>query len=182
MSRMSRALGYKNPAFLSQMVGANPTREITPITARRIEYAYNLDVGALDDPNFQAPETTIRTVTREEFKEKLKSGKVDPELIKRLYPDLVQANPTQLDAGVAGGPHRQSILQMNLEAARREWQLSTRELVSESVKAVGELLDKEGVTASGSKFAALVSMVLDDAFERETVRTEHIQNLVRLMK
>jgi hypothetical protein len=51
LSKLSRALEMKNPSFLSQMVGPNPTRDVTEKLARRIEKATGLVEGALDKPN-----------------------------------------------------------------------------------------------------------------------------------
>lgn len=48
-SKLSRKLGYKNPSFLVQMTGPNPTREITEKSARAIEAKLELPQGWLDD-------------------------------------------------------------------------------------------------------------------------------------
>lgn len=50
LTDLSNRLGYKNPSFLSQMAGPNPTREVTEKTARKIEMLLRLPVGALDKP------------------------------------------------------------------------------------------------------------------------------------
>ncbi len=50
LTDLSKRLGYKNPSFLSQMTGPEPTREITEKTARKIEKALSLDPGSLDKP------------------------------------------------------------------------------------------------------------------------------------
>lgn len=50
LTRLSKAMGYKNPSFLSQMTGPNPTREITEKVARRIEEVLRLPNGSLDKP------------------------------------------------------------------------------------------------------------------------------------
>lgn len=48
LTDLSNRLGYKNPSFLSQMAGPNPTREITEKTARKIEQSLRLAPGTLD--------------------------------------------------------------------------------------------------------------------------------------
>ncbi|MEN9316090.1 MAG: hypothetical protein RIS35_2483 [Pseudomonadota bacterium] len=48
LTKLARILGYKNPSFLSQMISANPTREVTERTARGIEEALGLPDGHLD--------------------------------------------------------------------------------------------------------------------------------------
>ena len=48
LSKLSRAMGYKNPSFLSQMTGPEPTRDITEKTARKIESILHLPSGSLD--------------------------------------------------------------------------------------------------------------------------------------
>ena len=58
VSKLSRARGYKNPSFISQMAGPDPTREITEKTARRIEQALNLPVGSLDLPPGPKPQAS----------------------------------------------------------------------------------------------------------------------------
>lgn len=48
VSKASKLLGYTNPSFLSQMIGPNPTREITEKTARKFEEKLHLAPGTLD--------------------------------------------------------------------------------------------------------------------------------------
>lgn len=48
VSKLSRQMGYSNPSFLSQMAGPKPTREITEKSARKLEAAMDLPMGALD--------------------------------------------------------------------------------------------------------------------------------------
>ena len=50
LTDLSNKLGYRNPSFLSQMIGPNPSREITEKTARKIEQTLRLEAGALDRP------------------------------------------------------------------------------------------------------------------------------------
>lgn len=50
VSKLSSQLGYRQPSFLSQMAGPNPTREITEKTARSFEKKLGLPNGALDLP------------------------------------------------------------------------------------------------------------------------------------
>jgi hypothetical protein len=53
-SELSRALGYKNPSFLSQMIGPEPSRDVTENFARRVEEVLKLAPGSLDKPDFTA--------------------------------------------------------------------------------------------------------------------------------
>lgn len=46
--KLAKKLGYKQPSFLSQMCGPNPTREITEKSARNYEEALKLPEGYLD--------------------------------------------------------------------------------------------------------------------------------------
>lgn len=62
VSAVSRELGYKNPSFISQMIGPSPTREMTEKTARSFESKLGLPRGCLDqgpeavsEPVFTAP-------------------------------------------------------------------------------------------------------------------------------
>jgi hypothetical protein len=50
VSKLATQLGYRQPSFLSQMAGPNPTREITEKTARRFERDLKLPDGYLDQP------------------------------------------------------------------------------------------------------------------------------------
>lgn len=45
VSKVSKMLGYTNPSFMSQMIGPNPTREITEKTARKFEEKLGLEHG-----------------------------------------------------------------------------------------------------------------------------------------
>lgn len=47
-TKVAAKMGYRNGSFLSQMVGPNPSREITEKTARRMEADLGLTPGALD--------------------------------------------------------------------------------------------------------------------------------------
>jgi len=49
-SGLSEMLGYRQPTFLSQMAGPNPTRVVTEKTARNYEKKLGLEAGALDIP------------------------------------------------------------------------------------------------------------------------------------
>lgn len=48
VSKIAKQLGYSNPSFMSQMIGPNPTREITEKTARKFEEKLGLPKGTLD--------------------------------------------------------------------------------------------------------------------------------------
>lgn len=48
VSKVAKTLGYTNPSFLSQMIGPNPTREITEKSARKFEERLGLANGPLD--------------------------------------------------------------------------------------------------------------------------------------
>lgn len=48
LTKLSKAIGQRNPSFLTQMVGPNPSREVSERTARRIEEAMGLENGVLD--------------------------------------------------------------------------------------------------------------------------------------
>lgn len=45
---IAKTLGYASVAFLSQMIGPNPTRTVTERTARTVEQAMGLEPGVLD--------------------------------------------------------------------------------------------------------------------------------------
>lgn len=45
---LAKRLGYRQPSFLVQMAGPNPTREVTEKSARRFEVDLGLPEGSLD--------------------------------------------------------------------------------------------------------------------------------------
>lgn len=45
---LAERLGYASPSFLSQMIGPNPTREVSERTARVIEHSLGLEPGWMD--------------------------------------------------------------------------------------------------------------------------------------
>ena len=171
MTRMAKSLGYKNASFFSQMVGATPTREVSDVTARRIEYVYNLPHLSLDDAHFQPPKLAPQVVSRADFVRMIQAQRADknqspdarPDLIKRLYPELVPVNPP---------PQKQ-------EGLSRPESLA---LATESVRLVGDLCKAEGVVPDPEKFANLVTIVLADAWEHGKPRPTHIEMLVKLMR
>lgn len=57
VSRLTKAMAYKNASFLSQMAGPNPTREVTEKTARKIEEVLGLESGVLDREAGVQPQT-----------------------------------------------------------------------------------------------------------------------------
>jgi hypothetical protein len=65
VSKFSKRLGYANPSFLSQMVGPNPSRDITEKSARKIEARLGIPRGTLDTgdlgPAAPAPESDTTT-------------------------------------------------------------------------------------------------------------------------
>lgn len=63
-SAVAKRLGYRNPSFLSQLIGPKPTREVTEKTARGIEQAFELPEGTLDRPG-DAPQALQPTISTE---------------------------------------------------------------------------------------------------------------------
>jgi hypothetical protein len=53
-ANLSRMLGYRQPSFISQMIGPNPTRTVSERNARDYEQALKLPDGYLDAPLFPA--------------------------------------------------------------------------------------------------------------------------------
>lgn len=53
-TKLGRALGYSNGAYLTQLIGKRPRRSISETTARRVEMKLRLPPGWLDDPMSQA--------------------------------------------------------------------------------------------------------------------------------
>lgn len=47
---LAASLGYRQPSFISQMIGPNPTRDITEKSARGFEKKLGLEDGFLDRP------------------------------------------------------------------------------------------------------------------------------------
>lgn len=96
LSALSAKLGYKNPSFLSQMTGPDPTREITEKTARKIESALGLGVGSLDVPLGQ--QRAAQTPAR--------GGSVDEGLVQ-FVADTIRTIGTACEAeGVAPAPSK----------------------------------------------------------------------------
>ncbi len=62
LTKLSKAMGYKNPSFLSQMIGPEPTREVTERTARKIEEVLGLRPNSLDQAPGGAPPQSSTTV------------------------------------------------------------------------------------------------------------------------
>lgn len=96
LSALSLKLGYKNPSFLSQMTGPDPTREITEKTARKIESALGLGVGSLDAPGGQPRPVQAPA----------QGGAVDEGLVK-FVADTIRTIGTACEAeGVAPAPSK----------------------------------------------------------------------------
>ena len=49
-AKLSRLLGYKQPSFLSQMIGPNPNREVSEKTARDYEDILGIEANFFDTP------------------------------------------------------------------------------------------------------------------------------------
>lgn len=56
-ANLSAKLGYRQPSFLSQMIGPNPTRQLSEKNARQYEEVMGLPAGYLDRPLFPHTET-----------------------------------------------------------------------------------------------------------------------------
>ena len=81
LTKLSKAMGQKNPSFLTQMVGPNPSREVSERTARKVEEVLGLEAGVLDRPmgeNLVQPVTTAPP-TRDQ-----RSLGVPPELVGEI--------------------------------------------------------------------------------------------------
>jgi hypothetical protein len=129
LSKLSRALGYKNPSFLSQMTSvAGPTREVTERTARRIEEALGLPTGYLDQvhdvpvraPRATAPDIVAKTPTGV-LAADVKRTPVSDESVQ-FFVDVVRAVGAACDeAGVnlAPGKFADLILMVVSDSAER---------------------------------------------------------------
>lgn len=49
-AKLSRLLGYRQPSFLTQMIGPNPNREVSEKTARLYEAVLGLEANFFDNP------------------------------------------------------------------------------------------------------------------------------------
>lgn len=111
LSKLSRALGYKNPSFLSQMTSATgATREVTERSARRIEEALGLPTGYLDErhdaptPARQPQADAVVSTPSGSVAVEVKSGPV-PEQSVQFFTDVVRAVGAACDeAGVNLAP------------------------------------------------------------------------------
>lgn len=61
---LSKALGYANASFIVQMIGPNPSRDVTEKTARKIERTLKLEDGSLDWPPEDKPASRAKAPTR----------------------------------------------------------------------------------------------------------------------
>lgn len=63
LDAFAKQVGYANVAFLSQMTGPNPTREVTERTARKIESSLGLPSGMLDTED-ETPSITAKPLDK----------------------------------------------------------------------------------------------------------------------
>lgn len=54
-SKLAKMLGYRQPSYISQMIGPNPERTVSEKNARAYEIALQLPAGYLDTPLFPVP-------------------------------------------------------------------------------------------------------------------------------
>lgn len=60
---VARSLGYANGSFLSQMIGPNPSREVSEKTARSIESALTVPSGWLDEQHGEGTQNDEERLT-----------------------------------------------------------------------------------------------------------------------
>lgn len=159
LTRMSRGLGYKNVAFLSQMVGSNPTRDVSEITARRIEYLYDLPPTSLEDPDFR-PRTVAsqKVVTRAEFSKVLRGETgVAPELVQRMIPKYPRTE-------TAPEPSSQDVLT----------------IFKDLLSTAGKICAEGGLNPPAPKLIMVLEVCLTDALSTGKVRHDYLRQMLSL--
>ena len=156
MNYMARKLGYSNSSFLSQMLGVNPSREVSENTARRIEFAYGLPTFSLDSLDFKPPSEEITVVSREDW-----------EAVRKVA-------AVEIKAGQVAKAQPQPIAETQ--------QTNALEVARKVVKLTLERCEAEGLQLSQEKFAGLLDLLLVDSFASRDVDTVRLETIVRLMR
>ena len=86
MKYVAEKLGYKNSAYISQLIGKNPIEQLSERTAREMENKLGLPPGSLDSPiGEQANDRSSTSLT-----EALTS------LVEGLSPDTLNSLPSEI--------------------------------------------------------------------------------------
>lgn len=68
VSKVAKKMGYRNPSFLVQIFGPNPTRQPSEKVARRMEEALGLRHMSLDaEPRPMLPEPTVSPINADQL-------------------------------------------------------------------------------------------------------------------
>ena len=157
-TELAKRLGYRQPSFLVQMAGPNPTREVTEKSARRFEKELELPEGSLD----------------------VVSTDVSPADQIRAVDALVNNIPT-LAPVVAPVVLPQLATNMPTLAPMSDDEASS--FVQDTIRAVSLTIGQQGVKLDKMKHLQIVNMAIGDAIDNGgRVNDSYIVNMVKLLK
>jgi hypothetical protein len=154
-TELAKRLSYRQPSFLVQMGGPNPTREVTEKSARRFERDLGLPVGSLD---VLAPEASVADQIR------AVDALVNNMPIPTPVFQVVQ-KPITLPAP-APLPDDESA-----------------QFVHDTIQLVAKTIEQQGVKLEKMKHLQIVNMAIGDAIDNGgKVNVSYIVNMVKLLK
>jgi hypothetical protein len=156
-TELAKQLGYRQPSFLVQMAGPNPTRPVTEKSARQFEIDLGLPAGSLDVIAAEVqPADQIRAV--------------DALVNQVSLPAAAPAPISNVQAPLAA-----ALPQMSGDDASR--------FVQDTIRAVALTIGQQGVSLDKMKHLRIINMAIGDALDNGgKVNENYIVNMVKLLK
>ena len=152
-TELAKRLGYRQPSFLVQMAGPNPTREVTEKSARRFELDLDLPEGSLDVVAAEvSPADQIRAV------DALVNQMPIPAPVVPQQPIAVPTLPQMTDD-------------------------ESSQFVQDTILLISRTIGEQGVKLDKMKHLQIFNMAIGDAIDNGgKVNVSYIVNMVKLLK
>ncbi len=152
-TELAKRLSYRQPSFLVQMGGPNPTREVTEKSARRFERDLGLPVGSLD---VLAPEASAA--------------------------DQIRAMDALVNNMPIPAPVAQA-LQQQITPPAPFSEDENAQFVHDTIQLVAKTIEQQGVKLEKMKHLQIFNMAIGDAIDNGgKVNVSYIVNMVKLLK
>jgi hypothetical protein len=159
-TELAKRLGYRQPSFLVQMAGPNPTREVTEKSARRFEIDLGLPEGSLDVVATEvSPTDQIRAL----------------DAMVNQMPAVAPAQVAPVSMLVTPPVVVTTLPQMSDD--------DTARFVQDTIRAVSLTIGQQGVKLDKMKHLQIVNMAIGDAIDNGgRIDNGYIMNMVKLLK
>jgi hypothetical protein len=157
-TELAKRLGYRQPSFLVQMAGPNPTRPVTETSARRFERDLGLPEGSLDVVATEvSPADQIRAVDALVNQMPIPAPVVAPAVLPQPVATATALAPMSED--------------------------ESAQFVQDTLRMVAKTIEQQGVKLDKMKHLQIVNIAIGNAVDNGgKVNDSYIVNMVKLLK